>query len=307
MAKPKMKYKVIRQSDAVGARFYGVIDNADPVVAELTMQQIIEYKKLYNYSAKQLAVVVEDVLQGAAELVGRDGLARNVSSLLKFEARIAGTFANTESGISDQKVYVKPRMLKDIKVNINKGDFSFENATASTAPKISGLALESEQFTGWGLDAFTTATEANTAAFIGPLTISGTRLCPDGWNVDCSIAMGVIRGDTILRFDMHTFESTSPALDSQSGYMKLSPEVSSENVLKFIAALSEPVNVWRAKNTNPIGRYENPLDSLYAVDTSATDIIYTPALGDRIFVSLRRQLADGSGSFVEAYKEVTLV
>lgn len=307
MAKPKMKYKVIRQSDAVGARFYGVIDNADPVVAELTMQQIIEYKKLYNYSPKQLAVMIEDVLQGAAELVARDGLARNVSSLLKFEARIAGTFANTESGISDQKIYVKPRMLKDIKVNIDKGNFSFENATSSTAPKISGLALESEQFTGWNVDAFQKDGDTNNRYFIAPLTISGVRLCPDGWTSDCAIAVGAINAEGVIyRFDTRAFSSTSPSIDAESGTLNVTPTVASDNVLKFVKA-SNTLQVWRGKNTSPIGTGDNPLDFLFQPDQEFAMLNYVPTVGDRIFVSFRRQLADGSGSFVEAYKEVTLV
>lgn len=306
MAKPKMKYKVIRQSDAVGARFYGVIDNADPVVAELTMQQIIEYKKLYNYSPKQLAILVEDVLQGAAELVGRDGLARNVSSLLKFEARIAGTFENTESGISDQRVYVKPRMLKDIKVNIDKANFSFENATASTAPKIAGLALESEDFTGWNIDAFQKDGDSNNRYFIAPLTISGVRLCPDGWTSDCSIAVGAIKPDGVIyRFDSRTFSSADPVIDAQSGTLTVTPTVASDNVLKFVNA-SSTIQVWRGKSTLPIGSGENPVDFLFQPDGEFAMLNYVPAVGDRIFVSFRRQLADGSGSFVEAYKEVTL-
>lgn len=307
MAKPKMKYKVIRQSDAVGARFYGVIDNADPVVAELTMQQIIEYKKLYNYSPKQLAIMVEDVLQGAAELVARDGLARNVSSLLKFEARIAGTFANTESGISDQKIYVKPRMLKDIKVNIDKGNFSFENATASTAPKISGLALESDQFTGWNVDAFKKNGDTNNHFFIAPLTLSGVRLCPDGWSSDCAIAVGAIKPEgTIYRFDRRVFSNADPTIDNESGTLTVTPTVASDNVLKFVVS-NVTSEVWQGKNTLPIGSGDNPVDFLFRVDTEFTMRNYVPAVGDRIFVAFRRQLADGSGSFVEAYKEVTLV
>lgn len=309
--KTKITYKVIRQSAEVGARFYGVIDNSDPIVAELAMQQIIEYKKLYNYSPKQLAVIVEDVLQGAAELVARDGRSRNVSSLLKFEPRILGTFANTESGITDQKVYVKPRMLKDIKVDINKADFTFENSTSSTAPKISGIALESDQFTGWNLEAFAAPQEGeNSHTFIAPLTISGTRLCPDGWDENCSIAIGIIQGDSLFRFDFHPFSGTSGSVsvDAEGGSVIPRPVVASDNVLKFALDGQQLYRAWRSRANEPLLPGANGYD--YLRDRTTDDIqdaSYTPQSGDRLQVVFRRVLGDGSGSIVEVQKDITIV
>lgn len=172
--KPKMYYRVYQQSSRVGGKFYAVPDQSDPIVPQLTMQQIIDYKKLHNYSASQLAVLVEEVMQGAAELVSMDGQSRNLSSLMKFEPCIKGTFANVESGVTNQKIIVRPRMLKDIKVQIDRGSFEFVNEAESTDPRLRSVAIENDLFEEWSALLFANGVPLSS----GALTFAGDRLCP---------------------------------------------------------------------------------------------------------------------------------
>lgn len=300
MAKQIIKYKVIRQSAEMGAKFYGVVNNADPISAELTMEQIIDKRKLHNYSAKQLTVLMEEVLQGAAELVARDGMPRNLSTLLKFEARIRGTFANTESGITDQTVLVKPRMLKDIKVDINKSDFTFVNESGDTSPRISGLALESPDFTGWDTSVLVESQETGWR-FIGDLTVSGLRLAVNGWGADCKWSFAIVRGDTILRLD-HTTSLSSEDVQNY-GFLRRQPTVSSDNVITFTNTEDVPIFAcWRANTLDPTVPHR---EAAYNGAESGETLSALQA-GDRVVFSFARDLGDGSGSVVMASKEYVI-
>ena len=274
------------------------------------MKQIIDLKKLHNYSASQLANLVEEVLQGAADLVAQDGLPRNLSSLLKFEGRIRGTFANSEAGVTDQLVYVKPRMLKDIKVNINKDDFTFVNETASTAPKLSAAAQESEEFDGWTTNGAFYLDESTLpeSAYLpyGALTLSGVRLAPAGWDSNCKISFAAIRGTDIFRFDRFDYVG-----DDAFGVWALTPSVASDNALKFntnFDGISE--NSWAATTVDPSVPQADAAIRGTPTTEDPTGLggsgrAYVPTSGDKIVFSFIRQLADGSGSIVATAKEYT--
>ena len=284
--KQKIKFKVLKQSAEVGGKYYGRIDNADPINAELTMQQIIDYKKLHNYSASQLASLTEEVLQGAAELVARDGFPRNLSSLLKFEARIRGTFANSEASVTDQKVYVNPRLLKDIKVDIDKSNFEFNNENDSTAPRITSAAEEVSVF-GWTpTGAFAVRSGGLVPTMRGPLTLAGVRLAPNGWTADCKLRVSVFReGNLLCRLD-DAADATRAAMVRST-----TPAVASLNTLTFnVDALDQ-------------GESEN---SWIPDGDLATPYAYAPAAGDELLFEFDRMLTDGSGMIVTAEHRVTL-
>lgn len=290
MNKPVIKYKILRQSQEVGGKFYAVVDNANTVPASIAMQQIIEYKKLYNQNPKQLAQIVEDVLQGAAELVARDGLPRNVSSLLKFEARIKGTFDNSEAGVTVQRAVVSPRMLKDIRIDIDKADFSFANQNDNTAPRIIAAALESDLFRGWSAaNILQAGSEAVNVELVGPLTLSGDRLCPNGWTADCKLAVSVYRNGLLVgRIDGVTSD--------QEGTLGLlvggTPDTASVNAI----VVTQRANV-------------EPPSVAWTYDEDGTTILpvpWTPSAGDVIEFAFSRTLTDGSESVVESVKRVTL-
>ena len=319
MDKPVIRYKVLKQAATIGGKFYAVVNNSQSVTPALTMQQIVEYKKLYSYNPKQLVQIVEDVLQGAAELVARDGIARNVSSLLKFESRIKGTFKNTEAIVtSDQKVIVSPRMLKDIRVDIDRQDFTFENTNDNTAPKILSVAIESDEFTGWNLAAFKTwqLDGYSIVLPIGPLTISGTRLCPTGWTDDCALGITLRReGEIYARLD-HVMISGGD-VDTESGAFDGTPAVASENVVKIgYYSLSGPASVpsgesyyWKAIGDAPLTARERQNAYEYCpvpVTTANCRQLITPQVGDEINFQIGRNLQDGSGSRVIASKTYTI-
>lgn len=319
MDKPVIRYKVLKQAATIGGKFYAVVNNSQSVTPTLTMQQIVEYKKLYSYNPKQLAQIVEDVLQGAAELVARDGIARNVSSLLKFESRIKGTFKNTEAIVtSDQKVIVSPRMLKDIRVDIDRQDFTFENTNDNTAPKILSVAIESDDFTGWNLSAFKTwqLDGYSIVLPIGPLTISGTRLCPTGWTDDCALGITLYRqGELFFRLDYAAISGGD--VDTESGAFDGTPSVASENVIKVgYRTLSDPSDTpsgnsyyWKALGDAPLNARQrvNAFDYCVEPVTLANcNMLVTPQVGDEITFSFGRNLQDGSGSFVRASKTYTI-
>lgn len=291
MAKDKVKvqFKVLKQSADVGGKYYGLIDNSNPVNPTLTMQQIIDFKKLHNYSASQLSALIEDVLQGAAELVARDGQPRNLSSLLKFEARIRGTFSNPEAAVTSQNVYVAPRMLKDIKVSLDKGDFEFSNTNDSTDPKVTQVAQDYDGFSGWKLDAFSPA-DIPGAPFVakGDLVYTGDRLCPNGWTSDCKVAIEVFRGDTFIgRLDKFEVDGGTIV----AGMWDATASLAAINAIRFnaIAASAENYgfNAWTGEGA------------------SATGIDYTPQAGDVIGFTFTRNLS--SGEPVTVGKSYTLV
>lgn len=282
--KPSIKYKVLRQSADVGGKFYGVVSNANPVPAELAMQQIVEYKKLYNLNPKQLAQIVEDVLQGAAELVARDGLPRNVSSLLKFEARIKGTFANFEAAVTQQKVIVAPRMLKDIRVDIDKNDFTFNNENDNTAPKIFSVVVDHDGWTEWSIAAsFEQGGSAvlgeDDYSFSGPIVIAGDRLCPNGWSEDCLITVHVERdGLQLCRLDTVT-DSAEHAYGILDGKHSSVASLNAIQIDEFEEEALES-NAWTGTPAEPVA-YN-----------------YIPSADDILYFTFTRTLQDGSGTQV---------
>lgn len=292
MAKDKVKveFKVLKQSAEVGGKYYGIIDNSNPVNPTLTMQQIIDYKKLHNWSASQLGALVEDVLQGAAELVARDGQPRNLSSLLKFEARIKGTFANPEAAVTSQNVYVSPRMLKDIKASLDKGDFEFSNTNDSTDPRISQAAIDYDGWQTWSIaETFRAAMEGMPVYPNGNLVISGSRLCPNGWTGDCGLAVKVLRaGAYLCNLDRKSEESGGATY--VKGMFAPPASVAALNAFE-IPRLTEETsdianNAWTPTSTP---------DSGYK---------YVPAAGDEIVFEFTRDLS--SGEAVTAVKKVAL-
>lgn len=126
MAKPILRFKVNQQSAEVGGKFYGIIEDT-PVTPENSILQICEFKKITAFTPEQVLRLVEDVCDGAAKLVARDGLSRQLSSLLKFSPRVRGTFNAVDSRWGDQKLIVGARLLKDIKLDMNPGDFVMSN------------------------------------------------------------------------------------------------------------------------------------------------------------------------------------
>ena len=126
MAKPILRYKVNQQSAEVGGKYYGIIEDT-PVTPENSILQICEFKKITAFTPEQVLRLVEDVCDGAAKLVARDGQSRQISSLLKFSPRVRGTFAATDSRWTDQRLIVGARLLKDIKLEMTPSDFVMSN------------------------------------------------------------------------------------------------------------------------------------------------------------------------------------
>lgn len=141
MAKPILRYKVNQQSAEVGGKYYGIIEDT-PVTPENSILQICEYKKITAFTPEQVLRLVEDVCDGAAKLVARDGQSRQISSLLKFSPRVRGTFAATDSRWTDQRLIVGARLLKDIKLEMAPSDFVMSNVadigTIQNAAMLSG-------------------------------------------------------------------------------------------------------------------------------------------------------------------------
>ena len=217
MSKPVVKFKTYRQSSTVGGKIYGVANLADPVVASVTMQEVIDYAKLHNYSAATLEAMLSQVISGVADLVARDGRPRMLSDLLKFEPTIKGTFANLEQGITNQKIVVRPRMLKEIKLQIPADSFSWQNQNDTEAPRIVSVAPDSDRFSTVDL----ATVRAGIAAATGfGWTLAGTRLCPNGWDESCKFEVVLKQGNT----EYH-LERSDQVLDDQdaqvtAGYIR---------------------------------------------------------------------------------------
>lgn len=202
MAKPVIKFKTYRQSAAVGGKIYGVPNLGDTIVADVTMQEVIDYAKLHNFSADTLTALLSQVISGVAQLVVRDGRPRMLSDLLKFEPVIKGTFDNLEQGITNQTILVRPRLLKELKVAIDPGQYSWQNQNDSTAPKLYSVAPDSNVYDVVSLASFLDSLD-NGDGF--GWTFAGSRLCPNGWDSNCSFEV-VVEGPTHNDINYH-FES----------------------------------------------------------------------------------------------------
>lgn len=126
MGKPILRFKVNQQSSEVGGKFYGLIEDV-PVTPENSILQICEFKKITAFAPDQVLRLVEDVCDGAAQLVARDGQSRQLSSLLKFSPRVRGTFTSEDSRWTDQRLIVGARLLKDIKLDMDPSKFVMSN------------------------------------------------------------------------------------------------------------------------------------------------------------------------------------
>lgn len=126
MAKPVLKFKVNQQSAEVGGKYYGIVEDT-AVTPENSILQICEFKKITAFAPEQVLRLVEDVCDGAAQLVARDGQSRQLSSLLKFSPRVRGTFSGVDSRWTNQKLIVGARLLKDIKLDMDPSSFVMSN------------------------------------------------------------------------------------------------------------------------------------------------------------------------------------
>lgn len=182
MAKPIIKFKTYRQSAQVGGKIYGVPNLGDPVVANVTMAEVIDYAKLHNYSADTLEALLSQVISGVADLVARDGRPRNLSDLLKFEPVIKGTFANMEQTVTTQKVLVRPRLLKEIRVKLNADDYAWQNQNDKESPRIISIAPVSDDYDVLDYESFVAGYGMATGSNGFGWNIAGSRLCPSGWD-----------------------------------------------------------------------------------------------------------------------------
>lgn len=187
--KPTVKFKTYKQAARVGGKIYGVADLSDPQIASVTMQEVIDYAKLHNYSADTLEAVLSQVISGVADLVARDGRPRNLSDLLKFEPVIKGTFSNMEQAVSsNQKIVIRPRLLKEIRVNIASDAFAWQNQNDTLAPILRSVAPASPSYSSINLSSVRAAlAETNGFGF----TLSGTRLAPSGWDQSCKFEVAI--------------------------------------------------------------------------------------------------------------------
>lgn len=174
MAKPILRFKVNQQSAEVGGKYYGIIEDT-PVTPENSILQICEYKKITAFTPEQVLRLVEDVCDGAAKLVSRDGQSRQISSLLKFSPRVRGTFAATDSRWTDQRLIVGARLLKDIKLEMAPSDFVMSNV--ADIGSLSSAAL-TEGSTGYLATPAATHPQGATWHF----NVNGAKL--DSWSTD---------------------------------------------------------------------------------------------------------------------------
>lgn len=201
MSKPVIKFKTYRQSAAVGGKIYGVPYLGDPVVAEVTMQEVIDYAKLHNFSADTLSALLSQVISGVADLVARDGRPRMLSDLLKFEPVIKGTFDNLEQGITNQSILVRPRMLKELKLALDPAQYSWQNENDKESPTLYSVAPDSTSFDTVSLAAFLASIQTSETSGFG-WSFAGKRLCPNGWDSNCSFDI-VVEGPSHSSIDYH--------------------------------------------------------------------------------------------------------
>lgn len=281
MAKPVIKFKTYRQSAAVGGKIYGVPYLGDTIVADVTMQEVIDYAKLHNYSADTLTALLSQVISGVAQLVVRDGRPRMLSDLLKFEPVIKGTFDNLEQGITNQTILVRPRLMKELKVAIDPGQYSWQNENDSTAPKLYSVAPASADFDVVSLASFL-ASLSPTDGF--GWTFAGSRLCPNGWDSNCSFEV-VVEGPSHSTIDYH-FENGGQG---------------------FAGSFNSPVDGMGTENSFEIasGSFE-ALGSCWWLNPAGekTAGTYTPVAGDFVVFKFTRTTSTGDTFTVQKRYEL---
>lgn len=144
--KPVLRFKVNKQSAEVGGKYYGIVEDT-AVTPENSILQICEFKKITAFAPEQVLRLVEDVCDGAAQLVARDGQSRQLSSLLKFSPRVRGTFSAEDARWTNQKLIVGARLLKDIKLDMDPSSFVMSNVA-----DVGTLTSSAWQTCPWGSD-----------------------------------------------------------------------------------------------------------------------------------------------------------
>lgn len=296
MSKPVVKFRTYRQTARVGGKIYGVANLADPQIASVTMQEVIDYAKLHNYSAPTLEALLSQVISGVADLVARDGRPRNLSDLLKFEPVIKGTFSNMEESVtSAQKVIIRPRLLKEIRVKIDSDTFSWQNQNDTLSPEIRSVAPQSDVFSEVNLASVRAGIAAATAF---GWTYAGTRLAPNGWDSSCKVEVLIKpRVSPVTGVDTLHFEHIDSAVDvgttdvRHAGFFGYDGDgEATDNTLAIMPNVYSPARQYW----------------WYDADGQATtqEGEYLPLSGDQIIFRLTRTV--GSGDTFTAEKAYTL-
>lgn len=296
MAKPVIKFKTYRQSDRVGGKIYGVPNLADPVVASVTMQEVIDYAKLHNYSASTLEAMLSQVISGVADLVARDGKPRYLSDLLKFEPVIKGTFDNLEQTVTNQKVLVRPRMLKEIKVTLDPSQYSWQNQNDVESPRLISVAPLSDDYSEVTLESLRAALGSGATAAFG-WTYAGNRLCPNGWDNNCSFSV-------ILKPKTPVADPLTPSRLIDAFHLDFNPEAGGYGSGPFAHLSTDDAsdNIVVFSPYVPAG---DPIESkfwYFDVDGAPVAYVgssYTPVAGDVLIFVFTRTTANGDTFTVE--------
>lgn len=287
MVKPTIKFKTYRQSPAVGGKIYGVPNLGDPVVADVTMQEVIDYAKLHNYSADTLSALLSQVIAGVGDLVARDGRPRMLSDLLKFEPVIKGTFDNLEQTVTNQKVLVRPRMLKEIKVKLDPSSYAWQNVNDSNSPRLISVAPSSTEFDSVSLGSFTSS--------LGQLfgwTLSGDRLAPNGNSDVDTIRYGVVLRRIVdgqpVDYHFERGDRSITGLTTTNGIFThdVDNDDATNNTFVLTAIPGDPNQSWRV------------------VDGVVTPASVIPGPGDVVIFQFQRSI--GSGDTFTVEKKYTL-
>lgn len=192
MAKPILRFKVNKQSVEVGGKYYGIVEDS-AVTPENSILQICEFKKITAFAPEQVLRLVEDVCDGAAQLVARDGQSRQLSSLLKFSPRVRGTFSSEDARWTDQKLIVGARLLKDIKLNMDPSSFVMSNVA-----DVGTLTSAAWQVCPWGSTAPSVGTNLNSDTC--QFNVNGSKL--ETWDATNTFArVGAVIGADVYLAD----------------------------------------------------------------------------------------------------------
>lgn len=250
MAKPVVKYKTYKQSSQVGGKIYGVPYLGDPQIASVTMQEVIDYCKLHNYSAAQLESLMSQVISGVADLVARDGRPRNLSDLLKFEPKLKGTFDSLVSGVTNQKLVIRPRLLKEMRVNLPSDTFAWRNENDDTSPRLTSVAYDADtEIPITSIDAIFSLFNGEPA--MTAMSLSGTRLAPAGWKEGMSFDVDILKGDNVYHLREKIVNVPGEG-DSTCGYWTHgSGDQAADNNIKLSYAGTPAFKCWTGTDEAP--------------------------------------------------------
>lgn len=290
--KPTVKFKTYKQAARVGGKIYGVADLSDPQIASVTMQEVIDYAKLHNYSASTLEALLSQVISGVADLVARDGRPRNLSDLLKFEPVIKGTFSNMEQSVTNQKVVIRPRLLKEIRVNIAADTFAWQNQNDTLSPIIRSVAPISQEYSDVGLASF--AASIDSGEGFG-WTLAGSRLAPNGWDASCSFEVTLARPngflglgeDTLLHFERAIVTEQGLENPTAGCFVHGSGDEATDNAIALAWGAPDTTSPWYIQ-------HDSQADVKRAYETALT-----PLAGDVLTFKFTRTVASGDTFTVE--------